>query len=94
MPPARMSSFWATTPGTSATSSAISTATRAPKKISVGTYDPNYYSAIFFAQQGAVSLTQADAFAVSTDIREDPDTKIYFDMIHPWTLFLEFGLKS
>ena len=68
-------------------------ATEQPKKISIATYDPSYYTAIFFAAKGPVSLSHADAYEVKTAIREDPDTKIYYDMIHPWTLFLEFNLK-
>jgi ABC-type uncharacterized transport system substrate-binding protein len=64
------------------------------KKVSVSTYDPSYYTAIFFAKHDPVSLTTADAFELKTAIREDPDTKIYFDMIHPWTLFMEFRKKA
>ena len=64
------------------------------KKISVATYDPSYYTAIFFSRKEPVSLVEAEPFAVKTAVREDPDTKIYFDMIHPWTLFLEFQLKQ
>jgi ABC-type uncharacterized transport system substrate-binding protein len=65
-----------------------------PKKIKISTYDPSYYSAIFFAANGPVSLTDSDAFEIKAATREDPDTKIYFDMIHPWTLFLEFWKKA
>jgi ABC-type uncharacterized transport system substrate-binding protein len=65
-----------------------------PKKVTVATYDPSYFSAIFFAANGPVSLTDADAYEIKVDTREDPDTKIYFDMIHPWTLFLEFRKKT
>ena len=70
------------------------TATRNFKKIQVASYDPTYYTAIYFAQNNPVSLTTADRFEVKTAIREDPDTKIYFDMVHPWTLFAEFRKKS
>lgn len=70
------------------------TATDAYKKVSVSTYDPSYYTAIFFAKNNPVSLTAADAFELKTAIREDPRTKIYFDMIHPWTLFMEFRKKA
>ncbi len=70
------------------------TATRNFKKVKVASYDPTYYTAIYFAQKKPVSLTSADAFEVKTAIREDPDTKIYFDMVHPWTLFAEFRKKS
>ena len=69
-------------------------ATRRFKKVSVATYDPSYYSAIFFANKGPVSLTLSEAYEVKTAIREDPETKIYYDMIHPWTLFLEFRQKQ
>ena len=53
------------------------------KKVTIATYDPSYYSAIFFPNKEPVSLTYADAYEVKTDIQEDPDTKIYFDMVHP-----------
>jgi ABC-type uncharacterized transport system substrate-binding protein len=69
------------------------TAIDAPKKIKISTYDPSYYTAIFFAAKGPVALTDAEAYEVKAATREDPDTKIYFDMIHPWTLFLEFWKK-
>lgn len=56
-------------------------------------YDPSYYTAIFFPQKNPVSLTTASGFDVKTAFKEDPDTKIYFDMIHPWALFMEFRKK-
>ncbi len=69
------------------------TATNQFKKVSVGSYDPTYYTAIFFADKSPVKLILEDPFELKTAIRENPDTKIYFDMIHPWTLFLEFRKK-
>ena len=69
------------------------TATNHFKKVTVASYDPTYYTAIYFTQKKPVSLTAADAFVVKTAIRQDPDTKIYFDMVHPWTLFAEFRKK-
>lgn len=63
------------------------------KKVSIATYDPSYYTAILFAEKEPVSLTSVEAYEVKTAIREDHETKIYFDMIHPWTLFLEFRQK-
>jgi ABC-type uncharacterized transport system substrate-binding protein len=66
------------------------TAITAPKKLAIVTYDPNYYSAIYFTQKAPVSLSAADAYEVKTEVREDPDTSIYYDMVHPWALFLEF----
>jgi ABC-type uncharacterized transport system substrate-binding protein len=70
------------------------TATDAYKKVSVSSYDPSYYTAIYFAKYDTIALTNAGAFELKTAIREDPDTKIYFDMIHPWTLFMEFRKKA
>lgn len=70
------------------------TAIDANKKISVTTYDPSYYSAIYFAEKTPVSLEAADAFDVNTAIREDAETSIYYDMVHPWALYLEFRLKT
>lgn len=70
------------------------TATEHVKRISVAIYDPTYYTAIFFAERDSVSLTNADAYEVNASVKEDPDTKIYYDMVHPWALFLEFRKKS
>lgn len=69
------------------------TATETNKKISIATYDPTYYSAILFAKKTPVSLTEADVYEVKTVIREDPGATIYYGMVHPWTLFLEFRQK-
>ena len=69
------------------------TAIGTPKKIKVASYDPSYYSAIFFSENTPVSLSGHEPFSVKTEIKEDPDTKIYYDMVHPWTLFLEFNTK-
>ncbi|MGD8847859.1 MAG: DUF1007 family protein [Desulfobacteraceae bacterium] len=69
------------------------TATNQVKKVTVASYDPTYYTAIFFTQKKPVSLTTADKFDIKTSLKEDPDTAIYFDMIHPWTLFMEFRQK-
>ena len=62
-------------------------------RVTVGTYDPTYYSAIFFAKHDPVSLSGDEGFEVNAAVREDLSTKIYFDMIHPWALFLEFRRK-
>jgi len=69
-------------------------ASAAVKKVTVASYDPSYYSALGFAAEKPVVLEKAENFAVTTSVREDQDTKIYFDMIHPWTLFLEFRKQS
>ncbi len=70
------------------------TAISTPKNISVATYDPTYYTAIYFDDETPVSLTSAESYDVKTDIREDSDTKIYYDLVHPWTLFINFRKKS
>jgi ABC-type uncharacterized transport system substrate-binding protein len=70
------------------------TATNQVKTVAVASYDPSYYSAIYFTRQAPVALTAAGDFDVKTCIKEDPDTKIYFDMVHPWALFMEFRRKS
>ena len=70
------------------------TAIDTPKKITVATYDPSYYSAIYFTQKSPVALAAADPFEVKTAVREDPDTSIFYDMVHPWALFLEFRKKA
>lgn len=64
------------------------------KKVTVASYDPSYYAALSFADAKPVALEKAEKFAVTTSVREDLNTKIYFDMIHPWTLFLEFRKQS
>jgi len=63
------------------------------KKVIVASYDPNYYTAIFFADRKPFRLVNAEAFGVNAEVREDKDTWIYFDMVNPWTLFLDFRLK-
>ena len=70
------------------------TAIHTAKRITIATYDPSYYTAIFFADKNPVTLIDADGFDVQTQIREDPDTAYYFDMIHPWTLFLSFSKEN
>ena len=70
------------------------TATSQVKKVTVASYDPSYYTAIYFSRKEPVTLIAADDFDVKTSLKEDPDTKIYYDMVHPWTLFMEFRQKS
>jgi ABC-type uncharacterized transport system substrate-binding protein len=63
------------------------------KKLSVATYDPSYYTAIFFAENSPVSLTSAGAYVVKTAVREDPGIRFYYDQVNPWSLYLEFRKK-
>ncbi len=69
------------------------TVTEQAKRISIASYDPTYYSAIYYARDASVVLVDDDTLDVKFSLKEDPDTTIYFDMIHPWTLFMEFRKK-
>jgi len=64
------------------------------KKIVIATYDPSYYTAIFFAQKRPASVENVDRFVIESSIKEDKSTSIYFGMVNPWALFLKFMLKS
>ncbi len=64
------------------------------KRITIGCYDPSYYTAIFFARNNPLKIVGGDSFDIESAIREDPDTSIYFDLIHPWALFLSFRIKE
>lgn len=63
------------------------------KEIIVATYDPSYYTAVFFAKNRPASLTFSEPYDVKSAIREDKSSSIYYGMVHPWALFLEFRLK-
>ena len=64
------------------------------KRIIIATYDPSYYTAIFFAKKHPAALANADRFQVESAIKEDKATSIYYDMVHPWGLFLDFRKKQ
>jgi len=63
------------------------------KHISIATYDPSYYSAIYFAKHNSVSLENAEAFEVTAAVREDKSTSIYYGMVNPWAAFIDFRKK-
>ena len=65
-------------------------ATEQMKKLIIGSYDPNYYSAIYFVQNRPFSLFNAETFETYARIERDKDKLIYYDMVNPWTLFLSF----
>jgi len=69
-------------------------ATRNFKHVRVASYDPSYYSAIFFANNGSISLDNSEYFKVRTDIKEDKSTSIYYGQVNPWALFLDFRTKQ
>ena len=69
------------------------TATSNFKNVRVASYDPSYYSAIFFANNGSVPLDNSKSFKVRAVIKEDKSTSIYYGQINPWALFLDFCTK-
>jgi len=69
------------------------TATSNLKHVRIASYDPSYYSAVFFAND-AVSLDNSESFNVRTAIKEDKSTLIYYGQINPWALFLDFSTKQ
>ena len=64
------------------------------KQIVIATYDPSYYSAIFFAQKRPALVENGDRFVIESSLKKDKSTSIYFGMVNPWALFLKFRLKS
>ena len=70
------------------------TATDNFKQVTVASYDPSYYSAIFFADNDSVSLDNSESFKVKTAIKEDRSTSIYYGQVNPWALFLDFRIKQ
>lgn len=62
-------------------------------EIVIATYDPTYYSAIFFASEHPASIENGDKFEIQSSIKEDNSTSIYFGTVNPWALFLKFRLK-
>ncbi len=70
------------------------TITNSIKQVTVASYDPSYYSALFFSKKNPVSLNNPDEFYVKTELKEDKSVSIYFGQIHPWTLFIDFSKKQ
>jgi len=64
------------------------------KEIIVATYDPSYYTAVFFAKNRPASLSFSEPYDVKSAIREDKTTSTYYGMVHPWALFIKFRLKQ
>ncbi len=70
------------------------TATSNFKQITVASYDPSYYCAIFFTNNDSVSLYRSEPFVVETVIKKDKSTSIYYGQINPLALFLNFRTKQ
>lgn len=64
-----------------------------PQEIKIAAYDPEYYTAIRFAEKKPYEMINAEGFRAEAAVREDKETLIYFDMVNPWTLFLELAQK-
>jgi len=63
------------------------------KQVIVASYDPTYYSAIYYANKNPAAIVQGERYEIKSAIREDESTPIYFGMVYPWALFLDFSLK-
>jgi ABC-type uncharacterized transport system substrate-binding protein len=64
------------------------------KHVEIASYDPSYYSAVFFAENNSVSLDNSELFNVRTAVKKDKSTSIYYGQVNPWTLFLDFCKKQ
>jgi ABC-type uncharacterized transport system substrate-binding protein len=64
------------------------------KHIKIATYDPSYYSAIYFNEHSPFTIVNKNKFETNAEIKRDKSTLIYYDQINPWTLFLNFRLKK
>lgn len=65
-----------------------------PVDFKVAPYDPDLYSGLFFADDQPVLLENSERFKVEISIKEDPEKTIFFDTMHPTTLFVRFQEKS
>lgn len=65
-----------------------------PVDFKVAPYDPDLYSGLFFADDQPVLLEKSGRFKVEIAIKEDLDKTIFFDTMHPTTLFVRFQEKS
>ena len=62
--------------------------------LKVSPYDPDFFVALLFPDDDPILLENDEPFFIETSLGEDPDTLIYFDMIHPMALQLEFQRKQ
>ena len=70
------------------------TATSNFKHVTVASYDPSYYTAIFFANNSPVLSDNPESFKIKMAIKKDKSTSIYYGQVNPWTLFLDFRTKQ
>lgn len=65
-----------------------------PVNLKVAPYDPEMYCGLFFADDQPILLENSGGFNVETSIKEDVDKTIFFDTVHPTTLYVRFQKKS
>jgi ABC-type uncharacterized transport system substrate-binding protein len=70
------------------------TATVQPKVVTLTSYDPDYYCALFFAEDTPILISGDAAVDVSASIRKDMETSYYFGMLNPWQQRVSFRLKK
>lgn len=64
------------------------------KNVCVASYDPSYYSTLFFANNGSVSLDNPESFEVRMVVKKDKSISIYYGQVNPSALFLDFRTKQ
>ncbi len=64
------------------------------KKVIIDSYDPSYYTALFFSEKDPVALENSEVCEIKTEIKKDESTSIYYGQINPWALFLDFRKKQ
>ncbi|MCP4118457.1 MAG: DUF1007 family protein [Desulfobacteraceae bacterium] len=70
------------------------TAASQPKVVTLTSYDPDYYCALFFAEDTPTIISGDTAVEVSATIRKDMETSYYFGMVNPWQQRVSFRLKQ
>ncbi len=64
------------------------------KEIRIAAYDPSYYTAVYFAENNALSLEEEDEIEYKSRIAENKEETYYYGMVHPWELTFCFRSKS
>ena len=70
------------------------TATAQPKVVALTSYDPDYYCALFFAEDTPLMVVGDGNVQVTTAIKKDMETTYYFDMLNPWQQRVSFRIKQ
>lgn len=70
------------------------TATSQPKVVTLTSFDPDYYCALFFAEDSPTLISGESAVEVLATIQKDMETSYYFGMLNPWQQHVSFRLKQ